>query len=339
MLGEVYLLNDKNFAERIAELRRDKMLSQKELGDMLGVSNKAVSKWERGEAMPQMKTIVKIAEIFGISPDELLTGTKYDNSQRANAVPDAKLDVLKNENQRLRSDLAGANKKNKKARGISIVVCIALAVTALIIVLYNLPQNENINNGVKSLGNDGTVIEFCKQRFVPANEFEENYFKNNFLGFGDNEKYAQFFDENGNESKILILPVYSGAFVCAYQKDKPFVYVNEKKRVELKKENIDLIYLNDDVNMIYQTISSEKGVDYFLKYYDAKKEPENAAAITKAYYNNRSRTVEVQFKDYTRAEIGNLFMDNDGNLYFYDYLTAKAYEMGGELFEYTEDFY
>lgn len=41
-------MDNYEFAQRIVELRRQKGLSQKQLGEMLGVSNKAVSKWENG---------------------------------------------------------------------------------------------------------------------------------------------------------------------------------------------------------------------------------------------------------------------------------------------------
>ena len=60
------------FANRIVELRKQKGLSQKELGDMLGVSNKAVSKWENGESMPKLSTMLKLAEIKGIDGNELI---------------------------------------------------------------------------------------------------------------------------------------------------------------------------------------------------------------------------------------------------------------------------
>lgn len=60
------------FANRIVELRKQKGLSQKELGDMLGVSNKAVSKWENGESMPKLSTMLKLAEIMGIDGNEII---------------------------------------------------------------------------------------------------------------------------------------------------------------------------------------------------------------------------------------------------------------------------
>ena len=41
---------------------------------MLGVTNKAVSKWETGEAMPETSQLVPIARIFGVTVDELLEG-------------------------------------------------------------------------------------------------------------------------------------------------------------------------------------------------------------------------------------------------------------------------
>ena len=64
---------DKNeFSERLLKLRREKGLSQKELGDLLDVSNKAISKWENGEAMPKTETMLKLAELLGIYGNELL---------------------------------------------------------------------------------------------------------------------------------------------------------------------------------------------------------------------------------------------------------------------------
>ena len=59
-------------SNRIYELRTQKGLSQKELGAILGVSNKAVSKWETGTAIPKTETLIKLAEVFEVSTEELL---------------------------------------------------------------------------------------------------------------------------------------------------------------------------------------------------------------------------------------------------------------------------
>ena len=53
------------FAERIRKFRISRGLSQKELGERLGVSNRAVSKWERGEAYPTVDTLGEIAMALG----------------------------------------------------------------------------------------------------------------------------------------------------------------------------------------------------------------------------------------------------------------------------------
>lgn len=67
-------------SNRIYELRTQKGLSQKELGAILGVSNKAVSKWETGTAIPKTETLIKLAEVFEISTDELInTACKEGN--------------------------------------------------------------------------------------------------------------------------------------------------------------------------------------------------------------------------------------------------------------------
>ncbi|MBQ4571737.1 MAG: transcriptional regulator [Clostridia bacterium] len=72
-------------SNRIYELRTQKGLSQKELGAILGVSNKAVSKWETGTAIPKTETLIKLAEVFEISTEELINGVcKGEESQPTN---------------------------------------------------------------------------------------------------------------------------------------------------------------------------------------------------------------------------------------------------------------
>lgn len=72
-------------SNRIYELRTQKGLSQKELGAILGVSNKAVSKWETGTAIPKTETLIKLAEVFGISTEELINIVcKGEESQSTN---------------------------------------------------------------------------------------------------------------------------------------------------------------------------------------------------------------------------------------------------------------
>ena len=60
--------------ERIKQLRKEKGLTQSQLADELGVTDKAVSKWEVGEANPDISLLVKIAEVFNVTIDYLLTG-------------------------------------------------------------------------------------------------------------------------------------------------------------------------------------------------------------------------------------------------------------------------
>lgn len=64
----------------ISALRRANGMTQKELGERLYVSDKTVSRWERGECDPELSLIPAIAEIFGITTDELLRGVR--NPQR-----------------------------------------------------------------------------------------------------------------------------------------------------------------------------------------------------------------------------------------------------------------
>jgi len=63
---------NKSMGEFISTLRKEKGMTQKELADLLSITDKAVSKWERDIACPDTQTIPKLAEILGVSVEELM---------------------------------------------------------------------------------------------------------------------------------------------------------------------------------------------------------------------------------------------------------------------------
>ena len=65
-------------ANRLLQYRKENNLSQEELAERIGVSRQAVSKWERAEASPDTDNLIRLAEVYGVSLDEMLTGKKTE---------------------------------------------------------------------------------------------------------------------------------------------------------------------------------------------------------------------------------------------------------------------
>ena len=67
----------------IASKRKELGMTQMELAEKMGVTDKAVSKWERDLSCPDISSLPKLAEIFGMSVDELMQ-VKADTKENAN---------------------------------------------------------------------------------------------------------------------------------------------------------------------------------------------------------------------------------------------------------------
>lgn len=63
------------FADQVKQLRTERGWSQDELAAKVFVSRQAVSKWENGDGNPDLETVVKLANLFGVSLDELVLAT------------------------------------------------------------------------------------------------------------------------------------------------------------------------------------------------------------------------------------------------------------------------
>jgi len=67
-----------NIAANLAMLRRRAELTQLELAQKINYSDKTVSKWERGEGIPDVPTLIALAELFEVTPNELIYGLREE---------------------------------------------------------------------------------------------------------------------------------------------------------------------------------------------------------------------------------------------------------------------
>lgn len=103
----------------IAALRKANGLTQKQLADKLNLSDKTVSRWERDETAPDISLIPVIADIFGVTCDELLCGERKINNDTSSA--DEEVLSARGEKQRRRLLAIGLSQfKNKSIISVSV---------------------------------------------------------------------------------------------------------------------------------------------------------------------------------------------------------------------------
>ena len=107
----------------IAALRKANGMTQKDLAERLNVSDKTVSRWERDDGAPDLAAIPAIAEIFGVTCDELLRGERKSPTERAEVTEEIET-TPKAEKQRqrlLKSTLSQYKNRTYIAMGVSVV--------------------------------------------------------------------------------------------------------------------------------------------------------------------------------------------------------------------------
>ena len=74
-------MNQEKIGKFIAENRRLKKITQSELAEMLGVTDRSVSNWENGKNMPDLSLFKPLCDILGITINELMCGEKINNKE------------------------------------------------------------------------------------------------------------------------------------------------------------------------------------------------------------------------------------------------------------------
>ena len=161
-------MNQEKIGKLIAELRKEKNLTQEELGRKLGVTKNAVSKWERGLSLMDMSLLKPLSVVLDISIVELLNGEKISKeklNEKAEEVVENTIDYSRKE-----------IKKNKYIN-IALTTLIIIIVLTLIFFTYKLillerytfKEPENVKEVVEGLKIKNELKIY--KRTIPENEY------------------------------------------------------------------------------------------------------------------------------------------------------------------------
>ena len=89
-------------ADRLVELRKEHKLSQEALAEKLGLSRQSISKWERAEASPDTDNLIALAEVYGITLDQLL-----GNEETTDTTTKASTETVEEKNELSENQIKG----------------------------------------------------------------------------------------------------------------------------------------------------------------------------------------------------------------------------------------
>lgn len=129
-------MDNEKFGKFISEIRKERGMTQAELAEKINVTNKAVSKWERGVGFPDIKLLEPLADALDISIVEIMKSERIvlEPQKTYEAVDDALVNVI---------DVLKENRK-KERRNIVITSLVMLMFFFLILVLDYIPLNSFI---------------------------------------------------------------------------------------------------------------------------------------------------------------------------------------------------
>lgn len=132
-------VNNEKFAKFILDLRKEKGFTQKQLAEQIGISDKAISKWERGLSLPDISLLIPLAEVLNVSTTELLSGKRLEEKVIAvEEVENLVVETIKLSNYELEID--NVNKGNRKNIFVFSVLVFVLELIIFLVLGYEFSE-------------------------------------------------------------------------------------------------------------------------------------------------------------------------------------------------------
>lgn len=272
-------MDNKKFGDFIKELRKEKQLTQKELGEKLNITDKAISKWERGLSFPDIAVLKDLAEFFEIDISELLNGErgKKQEIDIEKAIQEA-IENYKNIEEKKKEKV----QKVKKRIGVISIIIFVFALILQIVYLiifkrhnyeYVIDALEYIINQIMILSATSSIILLLKKKkiniiiyfmaviFTIANIA---FLCNNGL---KNKSVVSFSKDFSNE---LILKINNDTgSIKLYRNAKLFIFAKENEQFDYElKGRIKKQWIENDICGITYKDKNNKLREFVVTYGD-----------------------------------------------------------------------
>lgn len=127
-------MNQEKIGKFIAKKRKDKQLTQNELAEKLGVTDRSISNWENGKNMPDLSLFKPLCDILEISINELLSGEKIDNKDYANKFEENIINTIDY-----------VDKKNNRNNDVRNLILLFLGILGIFLSQFIIKDKELIN--------------------------------------------------------------------------------------------------------------------------------------------------------------------------------------------------
>ena len=158
-------MNQIKIGKFIAECRKKNNLTQMQLAEKLNITDRAISKWENGKAMPDSSIMLDLCKELKISVNELLSGEMID---------------MKNYNKIAEENLFKLNESNEKKKKIILKSAIVIGLLIFIIILIQLYSytkqisKSNLNNVLEQAQQNQVIYIKIQELEERVNELEKN---------------------------------------------------------------------------------------------------------------------------------------------------------------------
>lgn len=147
---EVIKMDQIKTGKFFATLRKEKDLTQEQLGEKLGVTNKTISRWENGNYMPDIEMLSLLSKEFDVSINELISGERFLEEDFKKAADNNLVMALNNSTFTLKEKITFFKKKWLHEHITTIILCIVVWIGIMLWVA--------LNNSYALLGAIGSIL-------------------------------------------------------------------------------------------------------------------------------------------------------------------------------------